>query len=227
MIESYSGSLGSDIVRTANVTTKAVTGQELQFKDVPILRDYISEINGKFAKYDIVYDMWEESGRKDFSQDQTDRYHRALDFLVEEGHMDSDYAEQKREEFTDNQHFKDFGVTRESSAIKESIDANGSVEDVIEQMLGEEPTSQSETALRKLYGTYEVFGFENTAVNEMINASSNADKLQIMLDYRREAGDAAFQLLWDQGRENVRTASGRRTEILISDALDELIEDSI
>jgi predicted RNA methylase len=231
----YTGTVGTLIKDTFETIGAVLTGntEDLKKSHVPFVRDYYREIDTKRAKQNIIYPMLDQSQRKDFNTLQTKRYMNAVDALLKEEQIDQEYAEKLKEDFNDNQHYLRTGESTEISAIKSAlsdVESGSDRKDAFDAMVyvleGENPNKSTVTKLKKQFVTYETFGFDDPIVNDLMSGMSNAEKVKVLELAREEMGEKAFEEFFKKGRKTVTTASGNKTEILISDALRELYLES-
>lgn len=228
LVKSYTGTVGAEIQRIIDMTGKITTGEinKIKASNIPIVRDYYQDLNSKMAKQQIVYPMYKESARKEFTELQTTRFLGALEHLVQNDYMSTDYANKLKKEFIENQHILRTGETIEVTAMKGAVgkikggaNKKKTFSDLVTELEGSNPSKTRVTKLRKNINVYNEFGFNNEVVNELMKGGTNANKVKILQQYKKDAGEDAFKELVNKGRKEIKTSSGRKTEMLISDDL--------
>lgn len=226
-VEAYGGTVFTNIQDTFDTTTSLITGQDIEAKNIPIVRNYYQKIDTERAKQEIIYEMLDEAGRTDYGELRTNRFMDALDAMVERGEMEEGYAESLRSQFKNNQSELETGFDVEENAV---IDAYEKVEagemsdmeakrEAIRNTVGEDAETRQKTQIIKKYELNKEFGFNNSNVETLNDGSNNEARAKILSEMKRDMTPAQFQSFIEKGRKEIQTAGGNTSHVLISDNL--------
>lgn len=108
------------------------------------------------------------------------------------------------------------------SSNKSSGDLHRIENELITDVYGDKPTDQAKNTIRKDFAVYRAFGLHDKTVNDLMGASTNAEKVDILKAAKERMSPEEFAAFYRAGRKTVSTEAGNESAILISDQLDDL-----
>lgn len=164
----------------------------------------------------------------DKQQEDRTRLRREIQMLVQKGDFEKArelqakaVAEEIISEKTD--YVRDFGKdTFFGDALKavENGESLKAVEnELITNIYGADASDAQRNNARKDFAVYRSYGTKNKFVNDLMTASTNKDKVDILKKVRESMTPEEFNEFMKKGRKTISTESGNPSRILISDEL--------